>query len=216
MALTPSVALALISSVGCGASYPTAPEPTLAAVRIHVTSTVWDLVPASTAQVVAYAVDSDGVYTDVTDQASWSTSDGGVLSTLPVRNGRVVVRSVSPGDADLIASYRGNTDRVTLRVFRFPRSTPRLELDGAATELVIAPDRTRTLTVSVRHFAVNGSVQNVTSAATITTSNPNVAIVDGSTVRPVSPGTFRVLATYNGMTATALASVSPATLAALP
>jgi hypothetical protein len=207
--------LTLGATAACNASYPTAPEPTLAALAIHVDSPVWDLLPNNTARFPAYAIDSDGVYADVTSQVWWSTSDAGVLSTLPVQNGRASVRGVAAGDADVVATYGGRTDSVTLRVHAFPRSVPRLELgSGGGFELAINPNRATTLNVSVRHYTSNAS-QSVTSAATITTSDPNVAIVEGGTIRAVAPGTFRILASYNGMTATALASVAPATEAAL-
>ena len=203
------------ATAGCSASYPTAPEPTLAAVAIHVDSTVWDLLPNNVAQFRAYAIDSDGVYTDVTGQASWSTSDAGVLSTLPIQTGRAPVRGVSAGDADVVVTYGGRTDSVTLRVHAFPRPVPRLELSsgGGSSSLLINPNRTSTLNVSVRHYTSN-LFQTVTSAVTITTSDPNVAVAERDTIRPVAPGTFRILASYNGMTATALASVAPPTEAA--
>ena len=202
--------LAFTSTAGCSASYPTAPAPTISAVKIHVTSNVWDLVPNSTAQFVAYAIDSDGVYSDVTSQASWSSSDPGVLSTL-FQNGRIIARGVSAGDANLQVSFEGKADAVALRVFRSPRSSPRVELEGSSTLPAIDLLRPRTLTVLVRQFGLSGPSQIVTPTATITTSDPNVAIVDGSTIRPVSPGTVRITATYNGMTATALTSVLPPT-----
>lgn len=193
---------------GCSASYPTAPEPTVAAVRIHVASTVWDLVPNSTAQFIAYAIDSDGAYTNVTSQASWSTSDSSVLSVSANQSARVV-RGVSAGDANVMVSFSGQTDSVTLRVHPAPRSAPRIELEGSSVLPAITPSRTQTVTLQIRTFPLTGVPQVVTSAASITTSDSNVAIADGAIIRPVSPGTFRIVATYNGLTATALSSVPP-------
>ena len=113
LAIVASAAFSILA--GCSASYPTGPEPTVAAVRIHVAATVQELVPNSTAQFIAYAIDSDGVYTNVTSQASWSTSDSSVLSVSPNQNTRVV-RGVSAGDANVMVSFNGQTDSVTLRV----------------------------------------------------------------------------------------------------
>jgi hypothetical protein len=208
-AIVTVVTLGLISTIGCSASYPTAPAPTITAVRIHVTSNVWDLIPNSSVQMVAYAIDSDGVYTEVTGQASWSSSDASVLSTQPVQNGRLPIRAVSAGDASLAVNFSGRTDEITLRVFPFPRSSPRIQLGGTPFLPSLAPNRL--LVVGVDQFMPGAPSQIVTAGATITSSDPNVAIVDGSTIRPVSPGTVRITATYNGMTATALTSVLPPT-----
>lgn len=207
-----------INASGCSASYPTRPDPTLAAVRIHVADVVvWGLPQNGTAPFVAYAIDSDGVYTDVTSRAVWTSSNPGVMSTLPVQSGRVNVRGVSPGDADLTVTYSGHTDAVTLRVPQPTLSIPRLEMSsaGGSAGLVINRNGAASLRVSVIHRTSSG-FQNVTSSASISTSDSNIAIADGATIRPVSPGTFRILASYDGLTSVALASVSPSAQAAQP
>ena len=193
---------------GCKANYPTAPEPTIAAVRLFVTATVWDLVPNSTAQFIAYAIDGDGVYTNITNQANWSTSNPDVLTVSPGQS-TSVVRGVSAGDANVTVSFNGQSDSVTLRVYQSPRSAPRIELEGSSTLPSISAGRTQNLTVQIRNFPATGFAQVVTSATSVTTSDPNVAVAQGATIRPVSTGTFRILATYNGLTATALSSVPP-------
>ena len=131
----PVAALFVTVLVACSADYPTAPDPTLAAVRIHVTSPVSELLPNLTATFIAYAIDSDGVYVDVTNQAQWSSSNSDVLTTGTFQANRAVVRGVRQGDANLNVSYQGQTDSLTLRVLS-ALPVPRLNLSVSGVGLL--------------------------------------------------------------------------------
>lgn len=192
----------------CGARSFSASARTVLAVRIHVASTVLDLVPNKSARFIAYAIDRQGVYTDITSQAEWSTSNAKVLTVTPGQ-GAAVVRTVSPGDARVIASFHGQRDSATLRVYREPRSAPRIEIETTGSLPTIDAGRAQTTQLQIRSYPLSGLPQIVTAASTITTSNPGIAVVTGGRLRPISTGIFRITATYNGMTATALSSVPP-------
>jgi hypothetical protein len=201
------VAAALVASaIACNARYPMAPDPTLSAVRIHVLSAVSELIPNSTATFVAYAIDSDGVYRDVTTEAQWSSSDSNVLTAGTFLNNRAVVRGVGRGDANLMVSYGGETDAVTLRVVTPPLPIPRVALTIIGGLYAMAAS-SPTITVQIETRTV---FQTVTTEATITSSDPSIATIDGNRIRPVSPGTIRLTASYNGLVGTTLISVNPA------
>ena len=76
------LAAALLSTLACSATPPTGPSSTLAAVTLVPIGDIgyWTLGREHSA--LAYAVDSRGVYTDVTTQASWSSAFGRVAITM--------------------------------------------------------------------------------------------------------------------------------------
>lgn len=74
------------------------------------------LVPTQTAQLTARATYSDGSVTDVTTTATWSTSNGDVLTVSTT--GRVT--ATGPGQAEVIANFGGASGRAGMQVVALP------------------------------------------------------------------------------------------------
>jgi len=96
-----------------------------------------------------------------------------------------------------------------------PSNIVTLTTGAATTGLSISPATasiqvggSQSYTVSVTES--NGSIQDVTSSATIASSNSNIASISGATATGVNTGTVTITATYDGMTATATLTVGPA------
>ena len=148
----------------------------------------------------------DGGQTDVTNSASWSSSNTSVASSL----GAGRFRGNAQGTATVRASYSGLSDTATLYV----QGDAGCQSDGATLE--VSPD---SATISVgqtqQYQAVydsNGSCEggqtNVTGSASWTSNNTNVASsLGGGRFRGNSEGTTTVRASYNGLSDTATLTV---------
>jgi len=134
MRLTPFVSTILIGALAsaCGSSSmsPSAPSPTpnpssskVMSVNISGAPTT----PESTFQLTANAMLSDGTRQDVTNAATWSSSDSQVATVLS--SGRVVV--MGDGNVDVHANYEGVDGAIHLQVSLPPTYTVR----GLVTEL---------------------------------------------------------------------------------
>ncbi|MEM0138538.1 MAG: fibronectin type III domain-containing protein [Thermoplasmatales archaeon] len=95
-----------------------------------------------------------------------------------------------------------------------PSNIVTLTTGASTTGLSISPGSatiqvggSQSYTVSITES--NGSIQDVTSSASIASSNANIASISGATATGVSTGTVTITATYDGMTATATLTVGP-------
>ncbi len=200
----PLVLLSLLFSWSCGATPPTAPSPTISAVRV-LRSAATEVTDQG-GRFAAYVVDSDGGYREVTIEAQFSLSAPGSVSA-PFVGGRIV--SVNPTTAPVVlrATYSGVVGEVTLPPAipgPPPNAVPRLELRDLVTPVGIG--------ASVRHrveYLAPGPVVNVTSLAEWRSENPAVATVEQGEVRAVSIGSTRIFVTYQGLTKGYALSVLP-------
>jgi len=190
----------IVCGVACTAHYPESPTPaaTLAGVRIHYTSPHTFIFTSSTLSLTLYAIDSEGIYSNVTNQASWFSSNSAVAT---VTNG--AARGVANGIADIVATYQGYTSTARIVVGdpnggRFPSITVSLS----------PPEPGRTARLSARFTQAAGVVsRDVNTEAQWFTSDPRVFTVTNGELKSEGPGTASITATFNGATTTVYASV---------
>ncbi|MBY0496330.1 MAG: hypothetical protein K2Y23_19145 [Cyanobacteria bacterium] len=205
--------LVWVTATSCSASYPTA--PTAAPVRLLLlsTSSLNDFSFNRSFTVKVYLIDSDGVYTDVTNAAEWQVSNSLLRVTRIQPSGSFTGGfSVSAangfnesGVSTVTAVYQGRTDSITVTVYPSSRSAPRLEVLFSGSQQ-LTPGA-QTLGVSARYWSTPGSRTDV--PASYSTSDPGVATIDGARITPRSPGKFTLIASYEGVSEHVLMFVNP-------
>lgn len=144
-----------------------------------------------TSQLTATANYSDGSEGDVTSLASWRSSNTAVAT---VSSGGVVT-GVAPGAATISATYRSVTGSTT---FNVGTTITSVVVSGTAPAIGSGNQFT-----AIARFA-DGSVQDVTSQATWTSSNTDVATVsEGGLVTGVAAGVVTISAKYQNLTGSA-------------
>src|SRR5439155_19079785 len=97
---------ALLSACGSKSSAPSSGSPSTPSATVTAVTISGPLPEiGATTQLTATAALSDGSKQDVTAQASWQTSNAGVITV----SDRGVARGVGAGEADVSASYSGKT-----------------------------------------------------------------------------------------------------------
>ena len=108
------VLLSVMLFAACNKESPTAPSET-ALTPAFVVINGSAPAPGGSAQFTATAIAADGARADVTAQATWASSDMAVLTVV-----RGMVSAVSPGSAQLTASYAGVTGAMGVVVTTTP------------------------------------------------------------------------------------------------
>jgi len=180
--------------------------PTLTALGI---TPVAPTIARTTAQeFVATGVFSDGSTQDLTQSASWSTSNENVASL--IRPG--LVRGLTPGQATISASLSGVSTRVNLTVSN--ASLRAIQVTQAAAS--IARD-------TAQQFVATGlfddlSTQDLTDQVTWSSDNASVSfssVEEGQAQATVPVSAVTVTASLGGVTGTSIFSVTPASLVSL-
>jgi hypothetical protein len=120
------------------------------------------------APAVAELQDSQGVSTNITDEAAWSSSDPSVAVVT-----RGVAQFLRPGIARIFAAYGGATGSVTTIVVGAPLQSIAL---GPASPFA---KEGATVPLSVTGTFDDGSMRDVSSGVVWTSSDPLVAMVVG-------------------------------------
>ena len=150
--------------------------------------------------VVAYAVDSDGTYVDVTPAVIWTSTHPEIVS---VRQGvATTATAMTPGVSDIVAAYQGFSDALPLWV------RPWQDFEDSFLRLQFPAVLHAGHVVSAIAY-LNGSERDVTSLATWWSSNPQVLSVQAGRVSALKAGTVRISVTYAGYTDDCIVSVHP-------
>jgi hypothetical protein len=170
-------------AASCSAALPTEPSfpPQAATIVIQYQQGGTRMV-GGTGQLFAFAVDADGIYTNVTNEAAWSTSDPQAL--------RVQGSSVSgpAGSYEVYAAFQGMRGVLPIEIRSAP-GFPNIEisLTGSPRNVQLRP-------------AATGSSQSVSTQVTWTSSDERLATVDArGYLTPLMPGNVRITATFNNM-----------------
>ena len=205
------LSVALWASSSCKASYPTAATPAPAVVRLEVQYPFPTPDPrvGRTLSLVAYTVDAEDVWTDVTSGANWLAADASVIRVL---GGPGRLLAVCEGTTNVVASYGGWTASLPITVLSDVPSYPILEFVNLSGQLV-AVGGAGGATVS-RRLNLGGAGSFVTNLATWTSSNPSVATVrvansSSAWFEGHATGTTRITASLDGQSATLGFSVGP-------
>ena len=144
---------------------------------------------------IAYTVDADGVYERVSERATWSSSDEGIVRPVaPAIN--AITRNfvaVSPGHANVIARFQGLEATAPMLIVESAilSATPRIDLTWSGQNTVGTTSSARAL--------FRTPTQDVTGFASWTSSNPEVATVDRGTIRAIGSGTTIITANIEGL-----------------
>lgn len=201
-----AIAIAIALAAGCHASYPGLPTttPATADVRLFypfVLSGGTGYV-GRVQSINALAVDTDGGYQDVTNQATWSSSNLTVARVVPGG----VVTFVNAGTVDIRAAYGGFVGTTTIRVLTAD-SLPFVNIQVSSD----IPFRVgNTGRGSAALVTSNSQSRNITTTGQWRSSDERVATVDTSgLITAVGAGTIDVTATSDGVTGAIRLSVYP-------
>jgi uncharacterized protein YjdB len=192
----PLLAAILMVTIACEASYPMAPTLGGESLEVQYRSTTGPVRVGSSAAFTPYLVRTDGAWLDVRHSVTWSSSNPAVA-----RVDWDTVVAVSPGTANVIATYEGLSGSVEVEVVpNQPQPVPPLLIVPAAPDVLGE-------TLSAQAWFTG---QNVTTSATWSSSDPPVATVDArGVVIARAPGTVRISASYQGVVAWYVFSVPP-------
>jgi hypothetical protein len=203
--------LASVACASCGASYPTAPAPRQSvALRVQYAVPTPDPRVGTPVSFVAYAVDADGAWSDVTTQATWYSADSSIVRVSP---GSATVLAVGEGATSVIASYGGNIDSAPIAVRPAAFTYPRLDFEPYFGPIRIGDGASSGLT---RQDSATGGTNPVTGQAAWTLSNPTVVRISVSGlnnsslgISGLAIGTARITTTINGQSLSLNVSVAP-------
>lgn len=187
---------------------------TATVVSISITPSSTSLPAGVTYQYSAQAIYSDGTSKDVTNTATWVSSNAAVVDVSNAFGTRGQAKTLSSGTATVSATFSGVTGNASVTV-----TTAKLKL------VQVTPfNPTLPIGYGIRMTATavydDGTTLNVTSQATWTSSNAGVASVSNAPgsrgrVTPIAAGTTSISATYNGVTGSTTVTVTSATLSTI-
>lgn len=154
----------------------------------------------STLMLTAMATRSDGTTVDVSNEATWSSSDASIVSL-----NKRVASGVALGRAQITATFAGMSGGTEVTV----SEAVALAVTPAASMLIEGhPSQ-----LHAEATLSNGRTQDVTASAAWTSNTTDVAVVSmtASTrgqVTPVGQGSATITATFNGLRGTGQVSVS--------
>ena len=191
---------------GCTASLPTEPSFTPQAARLVVHFPIGGTkatvgATSGSQQFEAYAVDTDGVWTRVTSQAEWSSSD--TQAVVPSTTARGAYTYRSAGSYVIHATHQGLRGALPLDVRPAP-SFPYLDL-----QVQSSGGGTFHTTYLMTSAATSGRLQLSTPQVTFSTSDASIAIVEVGRFLRVSPGNVIITATADGLSDYYWRSVPP-------
>lgn len=150
---------------------------------------------------------SDGSTHDLTTQCTWTSSNTGVAK---IGSGSGLAKGLAPGTSTITATLGSASASVTLTV----SSATLVSVSVTPVGRTIAPG-TKLSFAATGTFS-DSSTQTITRDATWASDNTAVATVGSvSQVTAVAPGTANISATLNGVTGSALLTVSSATLVSI-
>ena len=197
--------LASPAALACRASLPTeatSPSVSLVGLQVHYSFATASPIPGAAISLRAYAVDSDSVFHEVTEQATWVSSNPDVMRV--ARPGRVEANTT--GAVEITASHGGVTGSLALRV------VPTITVTAFPRIRILTPFEPRpgqTEMARAQYLQSDFSFQDVTDLATWTSSAPDVATVTRGRVTGVAVGTAEITVSYNGISSSYGFSVPP-------
>ncbi len=176
---------------------------------IRITPVNPNLHPGETVNFVATAIYANGATRPLPANVTW-TSANAAVATIAANS---TARCVSVGTSTITASYQGRTDSTLLSC-----------ADPLLIDVQVTPFTATILVGAVHVFQAlavfqDFSTRDITAMADWSTSNPAVAIVTSTANRGratgIAAGTVKISATWKGMSAFSLLTVSDARLVAL-
>ena len=158
--------------------------------RIDASATQVSLLLKKTKSIKLMATYADNSEKDITNIASWTSSNEDVADIL---NG--VITGYKDGTATLTATYGSKTAKITVDV----DATSVLNASSTDVFLQAGDTKSITLTAELADSSAENPTPDVTSSATWKSSNESVATVSGNgVITAVASGTATITATYGG------------------
>ena len=151
---------------------------------------------------------SDGSTQDITSNATWSSSDPTLASVDPATGIVTGVANSNNNPVTITATYGSITNTTTVYV-----------TDAVPASVQLTPSTASIASGTTQQYAVNvvytdGSLQPVTAGLSWLSSSASVAGINSNGLATaLAPGKTTISVFYNGMSATASLTVTPATLA---
>lgn len=168
--------------------------------------------PVKVGQVNTLSVDKSEVYlavkgthqpvlkdeneTDVTSQATWTSSNEAVAS---VSDGGLIT-AYSSGTAKITATYGGKTATITVNV----ETASHLDIGSSKISM---SENGQAVQLTAKVTYTDGSTEIVTDSTTWTSDNDSIVYVNQGKLTAYKKGTAIITATYNGKTATVTVTV---------
>ncbi|MDO2949802.1 beta strand repeat-containing protein [Aeromonas simiae] len=175
--------------------------------QLQVTPATITLAKGTSQQLTAMATFSDGSTQNLTAQVSWGVTPGNIATV----SGSGQLTAVATGSATVVATQGGvssNAAQVTVTA----ATVSSIEIGASSTSLA-AGSKTQ---LSAKATLSDGSVQDVSSQVSWSSSDANVATVNASgQVTAVNPGSATIHAQLNGVTQDLAITVTPATVASI-
>lgn len=198
----------------CGSEGTAVPKSTSAATlnAVEVTSDNAQAAVGTTAQLKATALYSDGTHQDVTDQASWSSSNMATVATSNSTPGQV--SSVSSGTATISATLKGMSG--SLQFVATPATLVSLQVTPSTPSV---PSGMSVQLVAIGTFS-DHTTQDLSSQATWSSADTGLATVSNTTgsvglLQAIAVGSTSVTATSGSIIANVPLQVTAATLASI-
>jgi hypothetical protein len=159
----------------------------------------------------ATAILSDGTTQNVTNQATWTSSNPMVAAIATAGPGRGTARTLTAGTTTITATWQGLTDSTTLTV------TAAVPVSISVTPASMTVAVGTVVPFNATLIYSDGTSRAITGQATWTSSDPTVAqVTTGGGMRgqatALSEGTTTIEATFQGLSGSATLTVSSATL----
>ncbi|MDO2949138.1 Ig-like domain-containing protein [Aeromonas simiae] len=159
----------------------------------------------------ARATYSDNSVIDVTEQASWSSSNANIVRI----DAPGVIRGQTTGKAAITATFDGQSAQAEITVTPATLSHLTMAIEETPTETISLPAGV-TQALEVWATYSDGSDIDVTTQAVWQSSHPGIVQIDApGVVRGQAMGNAMVTATFGGLSAQAEITVTPATLSRL-
>lgn len=191
------LAMAMVVLAACGKPGATLQELQISPPNAEVTESL-------RTNVTAVAVYSDGGRVDVTNEVEWSTQDAAVATATGG-----LIQAGQPGSTYLTASYSGLQTSARVDVIAATLLALQVSTDAASRPAGLSARATASGDFS------DGTTRDVTAAVQWSTSGAAAAVDAAGNVRAIAAGPVDVVATLNGLTASAPFTVTAAEAVAL-
>ena len=169
----------------------TTPAPLLSSIAIGDASP-FSLAVGSTKQFTAMATYSDGSLQDVTLHATWSSSDTSIATVSTFG----LITAVTDGNTDITASLAGITSAPVNVVTYIPG--PKLSSIAVSRSVIASLVVGGTQQFKATGTISDGTVEDITSQVTWTSSNPTIATISATGLATgIAPGKTSITATLS-------------------
>ena len=175
-------------------------------VQLLLTPASTQIAKGSSVQLTAAGVYTDGTSENLSTQATWTSSNGSIAGV----DATGLATGFAVGSAQMSATYQGQTTSTSS--FNVTAATL-VSLVFSPASPSVASGSSAQLTVTGTYS--DGTTQNLTSAATFSSSTSNVAVSTTGLITGNTPGSAVITVTVDGQTSSFPVTVSDATLLSL-